>query len=511
VLRQPAFLHIGGNSSLRGTQEVIDAWRWKRNGNKIPSLLTIVSKAVKPDNLPDDVYWCEEVNETDLQWLQNSHQFHIYPSGTEGFGHAIHESLSVGATLLLTNAPPMNEIRNMLPICTSGRKSRYGMADVYEVSALEIHSCVTAALKLPPADRKLVREEFLEGNAAFAKAFAPHLEEVVPAAPPRVVVAKPKERQTVAFLGNFEASESTENMILWALTERLGMHVLPLQENKTTIHDLVACTEWEADYFLWVRTPGWLKVPDHDMFRTLMEMPCPSISLHLDKFWGIAAREELIGKIPFWQTDYVFTADGSRQKDFGERGVNHIYMEPAASEVYAHPGTPRDHYRCDVAFVGARTYHSEHPFRGQMITFLEVTYGERFKLVEGGLRGHDLNDFYASARVVVGDCFGSGKISFYWSDRMVETPMRYGFLLSPDIDGLSIPLARFEPENLADLRQQIEYWLGHEKERCAKIVECAKHVRTFDTWTERLLWILGKVDGERKKPGRDRSKPALHP
>lgn len=128
-----------------------------------------------------------------------------------------------------------------------------------------------------------------------------------------------------------------------------------------------------------------------------------------------------------------------------------------------------------------------------MISFLERTYGLRFKLIEGGVRGHELNDFYASCRVCVGDCFGGGSIPRYWSDRMVETPMRYGFLISPKIEGLDIPLATYTSGDLKDLKEQIDYWLLNETERRRVLTQAADHVRMNDTWTLRMKQILETI------------------
>jgi len=73
---------------------------------------------------------------------------------------------------------------------------------------------------------------------------------------------------------------------------------------------------------------------------------------------------------------------------------------------------------------------------------------------------------------------------------MVETPMRHGFLLSPKIDGMTIPLATFEPENLTDLQEQIEYWLAHSDERNDLRSLCASYVGKHDTWSIRMSEIL---------------------
>jgi len=493
----PRFLHVGGQSALKGSQAVYDAFaKWRKEGRLIDAELTLISSLVKEENIPANVRLVDHVSDQELRELMNSHFFHLCPSGTEGFGHTLHEGQSTGALVVTIGRPPMSELRDAYFIESCGQ-TRYNLADIWQVSALEIQQAAEAIKSFYPGILNdsyfQPRQRFLEDNNAFMVAFEKHLDAFSPVVE-EVRVAG--ERPTVAFLGNFQAPESTENMIAWALEERLGFHVERLQENETKHIGSLGFTARSADYFLWVRTPGWLEIPDNAMKGMLLSLRLigvPSISMHLDKFWGIPEREALIGVHPFWLTKFVFTADGSRQKDFAARGVNHHFMPAAASEVYHHRGKPRDYWRCDVAFVGARNYHREHPWRGEMIEFLEQTYGDRFQLIEAGLRGHDLNDFYSSARVCIGDWFGSGKIPNYWSDRAPETCLRYGFLLAPATEGLDIPCATFEPENLDDLKSKIDYWLEHEEERREKIEECAHHVALFDTWTVRLESIFATV------------------
>lgn len=492
--RVASFLHVGGNSSFRGTQEVLDAWKWRKDGQSIEAELIIVSKALKEKPEIPNVKYIEHLTDDEIRNLQNKCLFHIYPSGTEGYGHAIREGMSVNAAIITTAAPPMDEIKSAHKIPEIGWYT-YNMAKVYEVSALDIHVAVKEMIELNKLafHQEETREEFLRGNEFFRTAFAEHLEDFVPRSK-RMSTAKLSGKTRISFLGNFAAEHSTENQILWALTEGLGHEVECIQENEATLRKIdISCRN--SDVFLWVRTPGWLKVDDMEMMGWLNRGQIKTASIHLDKFWGIPDREALIGKIPFWNTGFVFTADGSRDEDFKKAGVNHFWMKPAANEVYSHRGRPRDSFRCDVGFVGAKSYHSEHSYRGEMISFLERVYGTRFKLIEGGLRGHDLNDFYASCRVCVGDCFGGGKIPRYWSDRMVETPMRYGFLLSPKIEGMDIPLATYTPGDLKDLREQIDYWLLNETERRRVLTQAADHVRMNDTWTIRLREILETING----------------
>jgi hypothetical protein len=504
VRREKEFLHIGGNSSMRGTQAVLDAWKWKKDGAGIDAKLTIISTALKdrPD-LPN-VTILDRASEKELRTLQNRCLFHLYPSGTEGWGHAIHESLSVGAVLVTTSAPPMNEIERAMKI-PAVKASKYHLADVYEVSALDIYGIATdlMASDLFPetiageirGDNALGRGEFHDNNTRFKDALYQHL---APLDTKTSVTVKEPEAPTfirkkntglqIAFIGNFKAEHSTENQIKWALEEGLGHDVEMLQENEVNLTAIQSAAQF-SDLLLWVRTPGWLNVRDHEMLDFLNTTKIPTVSIHLDKFWGIPEREALIGVHPFWRTRYVFTADGSRQDDFASRGVNHFWMRPAVSEVYCHPGQPWDMYRCDVGFVGAREYHKEYPFRGQMVDFLEKTYEGRFKHFTG-IRGHALNDVYASCKIVVGDCIFAGTPR-YFSDRVPETVGRHGWLLHPIVEELGVPVHLYHPQNLEDLHAMIEFLLQTPaKRRKESILEAVEYVKRWDTWTRRMSEIL---------------------
>jgi Glycosyl transferases group 1 len=505
IERRPWFLHIGGNSSMRGTQEVLDAWKWKQNGKSIDRHLIVVSRALKQRPEIPMVTYYDEIDEERLRSLQNQCLFHIYPSSTEGYGHAIHEACSVGAILITTNAPPMNECAADV-VLPAVAKSKYNLADVYEVSAIDIFKAAKVlsdgwSTQLPSILSKeceISRNKFHAANDAFKKLLAEHL---APLDTKIAVAVKEPEAPTfirkknaglqIAFIGNFKAEHSTENQIKWALEEGLGHDVEMLQENEVNLTAIQSAAQF-SDLLFWVRTPGWLNVRDHEMLDFLNTTKIPTVSIHLDKFFGIPEREALIGRHPFWKTKFVFTADGSRQEDFAARDVNHFWMRPAVSEVYCHPGTPREEFMCDVGFVGAREYHSEYPFRGELVSWLEKTYTGRFKHVTG-VRGHLLNDAYASMKVVVGDCFQAGT-PHYWSDRVPETMGRYGFLVHPLVKGLPPVCDVYQAQNLESLHLAIERSLEWNSPQRKNIIEmCAHRVRAYDTWTVHMREILEKV------------------
>lgn len=492
ISRRPSFLHIGGNSSFRGTQAVLDAWRWKKNGKTLierGACLFIVSTALGERPEIHGVTYFDRLTSEEIRALQNSSLFHLYPSGTEGFGHALREGMSVNASILTTDAPPMNELKTVHRIGSTGWES-YNLARVFEVSALDVYSAVEGMLDMYREGfrRDDTREEFLQGNERFKSNLAAHLDEFVTRTP-RLQIPGGHGSSRIAFIGNFRASESTENMILWALNA-LGHEVECIQEDLATIRQIhIACRN--SDLLLWVRTPGWLKIDDDVMLDLLKTTNTPTASIHLDRFWGIPDREALIGVHPFWKTGTVFTADGGHQLEFEQRSVNHRWMLPAVSEVYIHPGTPRDSYRCDVGFVGARDYHKEYPFRSQLVEFLERTYGPRFKHVTG-VRGHELNDVYASMKIVVGDCIFAGAPR-YWSDRVPETIGRHGFLLHPEVGSLEVPVARYRPQDLNHLHGAIEHWLQDENGRREVVKAGVEYIRKYDTWTIRMKEILESI------------------
>lgn len=494
IPREPRFVHIAGHSQVKGMAAVIDSWRWLHHGKRLTAPLTIVCDFVKQKDVPENVTVLDGISDEELIDLMNRCKFVLAPSQTEGYGHSVREAMSCNSVIVVPDAPPLNELQSVFRIpAVPGRT--FNQAQFYDVSALDVYRIVEEMLELDARGliEENTREEFLRGNEDFKARFSALLDKFKP----RVTVPWTPSAHAlrIAFLGNFEAPESTENLIRDALTRGLGHEVENLQENRVTLEQVKRATALN-DVFLWVRTPGWLQIPDEEMFRLLDSLKArgiPTLSVHLDRFWGIPDREALIGKIPFWRTQFVWTADGGNQEGFAARGVNHFWMRPAVSELHIHPGIIKDEYRCDVGFVGAKAYHSEYPFRRELVEFLERTLGDRFMHVTN-IRGHELNSFYASCRITVGDCFMAGAPR-YASDRLPETTGRYGFLLHPEIEGFDNPVATYKPQDLNDLQIQIEYWLPRDRERREKIQQCAEYVRLNDTWTIRMRSILSFVLG----------------
>jgi len=496
IPRQRRFLHVAGNSRVKGTQAVIDAWKWARNGKRIELPLTVVADWLEEENLPANVTILKNISEDELTPLQNECLFHIQPSGTEGFSHTIHEALSVEACLLTLNAPPMDEIEYAVYTLDPSRSYRFHEATIYEVDALDLHDAVQGCIVFcdDNSSNTEAREEFLEKNEAFKQMFWQLIADFNPNAP-KLIRHRKREfegQKRVAFIGNFLPPYSTENDLAWTF-RHLGHEVYQLQENAATMEQITNALE-ACDMLLWVHTHQFHWISDLFMEHILGWLKGkgkPSVGFHLDRFWCIPEREDLIGMTPFWKLDYIFTADGGNQENFKARGVNHVWLPPGIVERDCHYGTPKAEYKVDIAFVGAENYHACYPFRKELVEFLRDRYQNRFR-VFNNVRGPDLNDLYASVKVVVGDCIFAGAPN-YWSDRLPETTGRGGFLLHPEVEGLDLPVATYKPQNTDDLARQLEYYLRSPIERMQMRTGLHFHVRNGDTYTQRVEQMLSTV------------------
>lgn len=333
------------------------------------------------------------------------------------------------------------------------------------------------------------------------------------------------EHQTIAYVGNFGPRHSTENHVKLSL-EALGHRVVPVQED--ALHagtagrgdigwpQLAGALQDEgADLLLWTRTWQHVRPEEQDAaLEAVRAAGTPSASYHLDLYLGLD-REEQVGREAFWRTDVVCTADGAMADEdwWIEHGVRHRWVRPGVLAAECVPGTRRPQFAADVAFVGSwRRYHAEWPYRQQLVRWLQRTYGStgrdrRFRLwPEQGkpaVRNEELNDLYASTKVVVGDslCIGFNRPR-YWSDRVYETVGRGGFLVMPYIEGLGDEftdgehLRYYTFGDFGELKALIDYYTdpAHEDERARIAAAGQAHVRETATYTHRVAEVLAHVE-----------------
>lgn len=285
----------------------------------------------------------------------------------------------------------------------------------------------------------------------------------------------------IAYLGNFRPTHSTETHVA-ASFEELGHDVIRIQEDKYNSDEILDMSR-NADFFLWTKTWGVIG----DAMKMLKSLKIPTVSYHLDLYVGLE-RQKDIDNSPFWKTDYVFTPDGGHDKFFKDRGINHHFMKAGVYGKECFIGDKRKEFEYDVIFVGSKSYHREWTHRQNLIHFLEKTFGDSFRLFPNDdfkcVRGKDLNDLYASAKVVVGDSLYS---PYYWSDRIYETTGRGGFIIHPIIAGLSDEfeygedIVGYRHTNFDRLERVINHYLKHEKER--ESIRMNGHEKTKNNYT----------------------------
>lgn len=323
---------------------------------------------------------------------------------------------------------------------------------------------------------------------------------------------------SIAYLGNFSQPHCTEVHVAASLEEQ-GHKVARLQESDVSLRAIDEGT-WGADLFLWTRTDGFLKASSAEMLAWLASkrvLGLPTASFHLDLYAGLSRRTGALEADPFWRTEHVFTPDGGSPRFFERHGVNHHYLRPGVYGAECVSGEFNRELAADVTFVGSGSahgsYHAEWVYRRELLAWLAKTYGPRF--VKHGnppsargrsfIRGRDLSDLYASARVVVGDtlCLGPEDATEprfthagYWSDRVYETVGRGGFLIHPRIAGLDAEfrdgehLRYYAYGDFAALRAIIDHYLDHDDERRRIAVAGQAFVRANCTYVYRTAEML---------------------
>jgi glycosyltransferase involved in cell wall biosynthesis len=160
VPRERALIHAAGDSVSKGTRHVIAAME------RLPhyQLTLITSQRWGP--LPGNITLRARMDDAEFVIEQNRHMVHLCPSTYEGFGHYINEARSVGAFIITTNAPPMNELVTAdygigCAVASSGPE-RMGYA--HQADPEELANCIRWAMEAP---EELLRVCGVKARAAY--------------------------------------------------------------------------------------------------------------------------------------------------------------------------------------------------------------------------------------------------------------------------------------------------------------------------------------------------------
>lgn len=174
VPRTNEWLHVKGCSRFKNTQMVLRIW------NRHPEwpTLRIISYGDEEKNgfvkLPHPVHVANNIvlyqyktGLEELKKLMNSCKYHVCPSTVEGFGHTIHEGLSCGASVVTTDAPPMNihVPRDFLVRCEFAKYFNHGLMMKVSESDMErtIHRIIENVTHTHFSQRKI----YVDNKRAF--------------------------------------------------------------------------------------------------------------------------------------------------------------------------------------------------------------------------------------------------------------------------------------------------------------------------------------------------------
>lgn len=154
----------------KGTQAVINAWKKRPD---FP-LLTILGVGIKDPSIANIDLQNNFIPEKKLIKLQNECGIHLCPSETEGFGHYICEAMSVGAVVVTTDAPPMNEfITDKRCLVQSRHTSSQLLAITYHVDPVDLEEIIDGLMNLDENELRIIgnnnRKTYLKQKDEFRK------------------------------------------------------------------------------------------------------------------------------------------------------------------------------------------------------------------------------------------------------------------------------------------------------------------------------------------------------
>ena len=309
----------------------------------------------------------------------------------------------------------------------------------------------------------------------------------------------------IVFLGNFRVDYTSESHHAKTL-ESMGHKVTRLQETEAR-SDQILKTAIDSDLFIWIHTHGWNTPGKYEMgqvLRTLADYKIPTMTYHLDLWFGLQRQKDLNNHPVYKHIGHFFTVDKKMADWFNQKTKVKGHYLPAGVFDQECILKPADMQR-DVLFVGSKQYHKEWQYRPTLVNWLGETYGTNFEHFGTGgkpaVRGLKLNKVYWTTKVVVGDtlCIDF-KYPDYWSDRVYETIGRGGFIIHPYIKGMEREfedkkhLVFYEYGNFKQLKELIDYYIEHDEEREA--IRKAGHelVKAKYTYKNRWEYILGELN-----------------
>ncbi len=294
-----------------------------------------------------------------------------------------------------------------------------------------------------------------------------------------------KEQTKIAIIGKFTHLYDEEYIA--RSFEMIGCEVKRIPQHSQWRDIQQALITFRPDVLLFAK---WEKPPEllatvQNLQRNGMKTVCWLFDLYFDY-----TREYQIRNKSFFKADYVFTTDGGHNHRWPSLGIKHqclrqgIYKEQCVL-------LPFEEIQHEIVFVGSES--PVYPERSRLVLALKAEWFGRKDTNQ--LRDMALNELYASTRIVIGDSYPS---PHYWSNRVVETLGRGGFLIHKEVEGLKEEYPDLVTyTDLDDLKKKIAYYKEHEYERREIIKKNFELVRSKYTMDKKCQDLLDYVKANR--------------
>lgn len=222
--------------------------------------------------------------------------------------------------------------------------------------------------------------------------------------------------------------------------------------------------------------------------RSGMKTVCWLFDLYFDYH-----REHQVGLMKFFRSDYVISTDNGHNHRWPKYDIKHACVRQGIykDECYM---LPMKEIEYDIVFVGSDS--PIYPERTKIMLKLDKIFNFKWfgKKNTDELRSTELNELYSKSLIVVGDSFYS---PHYWSNRIVETLGRGGFLIHREVEGLKeeYPFLVTYDGSFEDLVDKINYYLIHLDERESlrkRNFEWVRERYTMDLQCKRLIECINQ-------------------
>lgn len=296
----------------------------------------------------------------------------------------------------------------------------------------------------------------------------------------------------IAYIGKFRNLHDEEYIA--RSFEKLGNEVVRIEQSMHPRDSMRVIETERPDMVIW----GKLNYRDHTalFIKRLKDMGIVTVCWLFDLYFDYT-RENLVGKAAYFSADFVFTTDGGHEERWKEKNIRHACVRQGIydDECVIYPPGRKSR---DIVFVGSENL--AYPERTATVRRLSEDFGLEWygRRDTDEVRGLDLNQLYSESKIVVGDSFYSPN---YWSNRVVETLGRGGFLIHQEVDGLKEEypdLVTYERGNYEDLREKIGYYLEHDDERTEIVRRNYELVKSRYTMDRKCQELLNHVKADRQ-------------